>query len=59
VVCTDIRDIVFRNLTFVHSGGTGNLVCFPTKPCQNVTFDNVGGDAETGGAALTSPPAAS
>jgi hypothetical protein len=34
----------------VHSGGTGNLVCFPTKPCQNITFDNVhvGGDAETG-----------
>jgi hypothetical protein len=51
VVCTDIRNIVFRNLTFVHSGGTGNLVCVPTKPCQNVTFDNVGGGAETGGAA--------
>lgn len=40
-VCTEIRDIVFRNLTFVHSSGTGNLVCFPSKPCQNITFDNV------------------
>ena len=39
--CTDIRDIVFRNLTFVHSGGTGGLVCFPARPCQNITFENV------------------
>ena len=39
--CTEIRDIVFRNLTFLHSGGTGNIVCFPNRPCQNITFDNV------------------
>ena len=39
--CTDIRDITFRNLTFAHSGGTGNIVCFPARPCQNITFDNV------------------
>ncbi len=39
--CTDIRDIVFRNLTFVNSGGTGGIKCFPNKPCHNVTFDNV------------------
>lgn len=39
--CTDIRDIVFRNLTFAHSGGTGQLVCFPARPCHNITLDDV------------------
>jgi hypothetical protein len=39
--CTDIRDIVFRNLTFVQSGSTGSVTCFPARPCQNITFDNV------------------
>ena len=29
--CTEIRDIVFRNLTFQHSGGTGGVVCFPAR----------------------------
>ena len=32
--CTEIRDIVFRNLTFHHSGSTGNVVCFPNRPCR-------------------------
>lgn len=39
--CTDIRDIVFRNLTFKHSGGTGSLACFPARPCHNITFEDV------------------
>jgi hypothetical protein len=39
--CTDIRDIVFRNMTFANSGGTGGLVCFPNRPCSNITFENV------------------
>eukprot|EP00041_Stephanoeca_diplocostata_P036063 m.1298652 g.1298652 ORF g.1298652 m.1298652 type:complete len:976 (+) comp24798_c1_seq90:51-2978(+) len=38
--CTDIRDIVFRNLT-VHSGSPGGVNCYPARPCINVTFDNV------------------
>ena len=39
--CTDIRDIVFRNLTFEHSGGTGGFVCFPARPCHNITLEDV------------------
>lgn len=39
--CTDISNIVFRNLTFKHSGGTGGIVCFPARPCQNITFEDV------------------
>lgn len=39
--CTEIRDIVFQNLTFKHTGGTGSLQCFPNRPCQNITFDGV------------------
>jgi len=39
--CTDIRDIVFRNLSFGRSGGTGSVVCFPARPCHNITFDDV------------------
>lgn len=37
--CTDIRDIVFRNLTFVNSGGTGGMNCFvrfPSLPLLNL-----------------------
>lgn len=45
--CTVIRDIVFRNLTFKHSGGTGNVVCFPARPCQNITFEDVHVDSTT------------
>ena len=29
--CTDIRDIVFRNLSFGRSGGTGVVTCFPNR----------------------------
>merc|ERR1719345_106667 len=47
--CTDIRDIVFRNLTFKKSGGTGNFVCFPNRPCHNITFDNVHVESATSG----------
>ena len=39
--CTEIRDIVFRNLSFQRAGGTGGVTCFPARPCQNITFDNV------------------
>jgi len=39
--CTDIRDIVFRNNTFKNAGGTGSLVCFPARPCHNITLDTV------------------
>ena len=39
--CTEIRDIVFRNLTFAHAGGTGGIKCFPERPCQNITLDDV------------------
>ena len=39
--CTAISDIVFRNNTFKDAGGTGSIVCFPNRPCQNVTFDDV------------------
>ena len=39
--CTEIRDIVFRNLSFKRAGGTGGVTCFPARPCQNITFDNV------------------
>jgi polygalacturonase len=39
--CTEIRDIVFRNLTFKQSGSTGGVTCFPARPCQNISFENV------------------
>jgi len=47
--CTDIRDIVFRNLTFKTSGGTGGFVCFPNRPCHNITLDNVHVESATSG----------
>jgi len=47
--CTDIRDIVFQNLTFKNSGGTGGFKCFPNRPCQNITFDNVHVESATSG----------
>lgn len=39
--CTEIRDIVFRNNTFKRTGGTGQLVCFPARPCHNITLEDV------------------
>merc|ERR1712187_1036506 len=39
--CTEIRDIVFRNLTFEDVGSLGALDCYPQRPCENITFDNV------------------
>ena len=38
--CTDMRDLVWRNLTFVKSGG-GSLQCFGPRPCVNLTVDSV------------------
>ncbi len=39
--CTEIRDIVFRNLTFDRLGCPGNFNCYAARPCVNVTFENV------------------
>ena len=39
--CTEVRDIVFRNLTVNNAGSLGSLDCYPARPCVNVTFDNV------------------
>ena len=38
--CTEIRDIVFRNITSL-AGSPGSLSCFPERPCVNVTLENV------------------
>lgn len=39
--CTEIRDIVFRNLTFDRLGCPGSFVCYSVRPCVNVTFENI------------------
>lgn len=39
--CTEVRDIVFRNLTFLQTGSLGSIECYKERPCVNVTFDNV------------------
>ena len=39
--CTEIRDIVWRNLTFGAVGGPGSVDCFPQRPCVNLTFESV------------------
>ena len=28
-------------MTFKNAGGTGNLVCFPARPCHNVSLEDV------------------
>jgi len=38
--CTQVSGIVFRNLT-VHKGGLGSIDCYPARPCENVTFEDV------------------
>ena len=38
--CTEVKDIVFRNLTVVH-GSSGSINCYPARPCVNITFDGV------------------
>jgi len=45
--CTEIRDIVFRNMTVMilgNGGGNGvpgNIGCFKERPCVNFTFENI------------------
>jgi len=39
--CTEIRDIVFRNLTFNRLGCPGQFQCYEARPCVNVTFENI------------------
>ena len=39
--CTEVRDVVFRNLTFVQAGGLGSIQCYAARPCENVTFQDV------------------
>lgn len=44
--CTEIRDVVFRNLTVLLVGGAdggspGQIGCFPQRPCTNFTFEDV------------------
>ena len=39
--CTAISNITFRNLSFANSGGTGGIVCFPSRPCESIVFENV------------------
>ena len=38
--CTEVRDIVIRNLT-IHEGNPGILSCYPQRPCQNITIEDV------------------
>jgi polygalacturonase len=45
--CTEIRDILWRNLTVLivgtgaGNGGPGQIGCFPERPCANFTFENI------------------
>jgi hypothetical protein len=39
--CTEVRDIVFRDLAFLSTGGPGSIQCYAARPCVNLTFDNV------------------
>lgn len=39
--CTEVRDVVFRNLKFVRAGGLGSIQCYAARPCVNVTFESV------------------
>ena len=38
--CTEVRDIVVRNLT-IYQGNPGRINCFGPRPCKNITFENV------------------
>lgn len=39
--CTEIRDIVYRNLTFNNLRSPGSFQCYPARPCVNLTFENI------------------
>ncbi len=39
--CTEIRDIVYRNLTFLRLGSPGSFQCYEQRPCVNITFENI------------------
>ena len=45
--CTEIRDIVWRNLT-ANARGAGSLACYAARPCINITLDNVHVNASNG-----------
>jgi polygalacturonase len=45
--CTEIRDILWRNLTVLivgtgaGNGGPGQIGCYPERPCANFSFENI------------------
>jgi polygalacturonase len=41
--CTEIRDIVWRNLTFNNIGGwpAGSFHCYAARPCVNLTWQDI------------------
>ena len=39
--CTQIENILLRNLIFHNSSRPGRIVCAEDQPCSNITFDNV------------------